>query len=262
MGASRLQRSVVGVIAAALLGGVAITGCGGDEGDDSGDTAQDEAALEELVLNYAASDTPREACALYSEDLLATPDGNCERIEYEAITVTVDEITVDGDTAEILVTVVPDGDQFRYPAVREGSPTDAYDGWLIDEVAYDATLVQADEEAEEEDDAETEEQTTTTAEPPGAKDLQAAYRSCVEGRGAPEVAQDNSGKPPQVEFSGDKGPVFAWFPANDADLQKDISDISQAAAYVEQFGTMIVWSLFKPAAADLELATACAEEVT
>ena len=253
---------------ALALVALAAGGCGGDDGDEADSTAEDQAAVKELLLDYAAL-VDEEACALWSEELLARRGGvqGCLKvIGDEGVTsIEVLDTEVEGDSGRVLVSVRPEDTRFVFPVVREGDSTDSYDGWRIASVDVERvevdSLADATETTEETTETEASEETTTESTPQTPEEKQAAYRACIEGRGAKQVSQD-AGDPPQVEFEGPEGPVFAWFPADETAAQRDLEEVQGSGVeFAEVSGTVLVWSLFQPAPDDLDTATACAAEV-
>jgi len=151
----------------AILAVVAATAplaaCGDDDEpavDPAAPTAEEDlTAIEQLLLDYGAAEGS-ETCELYSAKLIQRAGGpkGCERKEADAaqVAVTVDEVTVEGDTADAIVTIVAKDKQYVYPVVREGGPTDSYDGWRLAQVSVEEVSAEAEEPAEDEDRAQDE----------------------------------------------------------------------------------------------------------
>ena len=249
-------------IAISLLAVVALAGCGGDDEGDSDSAAQDEAAVEGRLLEYAAG-VDEEACARWSEELLAREGGlkGCLRkIEREvSTTIKIDDVTVDGDTAEVLLTVLPDDVQFIYPVVREGEPTDSFDGWRIAEVDLEEVTGEPPESTTETTTAVATEETTTESSPQTPEEKAAAYRACVEDRGAQDVKEDDF---PSVDFSGGGSRVIASFGDSEEDAEQGLATIRQRDPFfAERFGTLVLYSVGDPLADDLDTGLGCAREI-
>ena len=260
-GSTRDGRTWARWIAVPLLAVVVLAGCGGDDEGDSDSTAQDEAALESLVLDYAAL-VDEEACALWSEELLAREGGvkGClRRIGGEvSTTIKVDDITVDGDTAEVLLTVLPGDEQYIYPAVRDGEPTDSYDGWRLAEVDVEEVTAESSAATTAATTEATEEATVESA-PETPDEKAAAYRECIEGRGAKDVKQDDF---PSVDFSGGGSRVNALFGDSEEDAEQGLATVRQRDPFfAERFGTLVLYSVGDPLADDLDTGLSCAEEI-
>jgi len=148
----------------------------------------------------------------------------------------------------VLVTVHPGEGQCRYPVVREGEPTDSYDGWRVDEVVpdKDAGDGHGDDHATRHDHDRA---PTTTAPPPpqtvGQKVV--AYNQCIEGRGAKGVKQALD-PPPSVSFSGGGSEMIAAFAADDTDAQQGFATIQRRKPFlVQRYGTVVLYSVGDPA---------------
>jgi hypothetical protein len=253
------------LLATLLFVALTLVGCGGDDETDSDAASQDEAALESLLLDYAAL-VGRDACALWSEELLAREGGlkGCEREigDGGVTTIRVEEVGVEGDTAEVLITVLPDDEQFRFPAVREGEPTDSYDGWRlaefeVEEVAGGPATETAATTTETT--GETTEETTGESPPQTPEQKAVAYRDCIEGRGATDVKQDEF---PSVDFSGGGSRVIASFGSSEEEAEQGLATIRQRDPFfVERFGTAVLYAVGDPLADDLEIGLSCVKEI-
>ena len=253
------------LIAISVIAALTLAACGDDEsGSDS--AAEDEAAIEQLFLDYAAVEGS-DACDLFSEKVIAGLGGRkaCERDQAgaESVTIKVDEIEVDGDTAQALVTLFPEDKQYRFPVVREGEASDSYDGWRVDELDVEEVTAEAGEDGADETTTETTEETneeTVAESPPQSPEQKAtAYRECVEGRGASDVAQDDF---PTVDFSGGGSRVIASFGSTEADAKQGFATIGQRDPFfVERFGTVVLYTVGDPLADDLDIGLACVKEL-
>jgi hypothetical protein len=259
------------LIAISVIAALTLAACGDDEsGSDS--AAEDEAAIEQLFLDYAAVEGS-DACDLFSEKVIAGLGGRkaCERDQAgaESVTIKVDEIEVDGDTAQALVTLFPEDKQYRFPVVREGEASDSYDGWRVDELDVEEVTAEAGEDGAEETTTETIEETieateeteeTVAESPPQTPEQKAAaYTACVEGRGASDVEQDDF---PTVDFSGGGSRVIASFGSTEEDAKQGFATISQRDPFfVERFGTVVLYAVGDPLADDLDIGLSCVKEV-
>jgi hypothetical protein len=263
-GLSKIRPIDTLAVAFALAVG-ALVGCGGDDSGSDDATAQDRAALKALMLNEAATDTSEEECGLLSSRLLATLGGReaCVRDRTASPqTITVDRVDVNGDSANILFTRIPEDQQFSMAAVREGGPTDSYDGWRIDadysELQPVGTQTQTAAQSTTSD--------ATTAELATPQGTAAAYLTCIEGRGAKGVKQlgleGKSDVLPSVDFSGGGSRVNAGFGTSEADAEQGLATVRQRKPFfAERFGTIVLYSVGDPLADDLETGLACAKEV-
>lgn len=242
-----------------------LVGCGGDDESDSNAASQDEAALESLLLDYAAL-VGRDACALWSDELLAREGGlkGCERkIGDEVVsTIKVEEVEVEGDTAEVLITLLPDDEQFIFPAVREGEPTDSYDGWRLAEVDVEEVAGAAATETAAtttETTGETTEETTGESAPQTPEQTAAVYRDCIEGQGAKDIKEDDF---PSVDFSGGGSRVIALFGSSEEDAEQGFATVRQRDPFfAERFGTAVLCTVGDPLADDLEIGLSCVREI-
>lgn len=243
----------------------ALVGCGGDD-SGSDESAKDRAALKALVLDEAATSTSEEECSLLSNRLLATLGGReaCVRDRTASPrTITVDRIDVNGDSASVLFTRIPEDQQFSMPVVREGAPTEPYDGWRID---ADASVLQP-VGTQTETAAQSTTSDATSADPAPPPQAQAAgYLTCIEGRGAKGVKQLGlEGKAdvlPSVDFSGGGSRVNAVFGTSEPDAEQGLATVKQRKPFfAERFGTIVLYSVGDPLADDLETGLACAKEV-
>lgn len=249
----------------ALAAALALAACGGDDDGDSDDTAADEAAVENLLLDYAAL-VDEDACALWSEELLAREGGlkGClSEIGDEIVTtIKVDEVEIDGDNADVLLTVFPEDKQLRYPAVREGDSADSYDGWRLaefngEEVTAEAPETTADETAEEI--APETEETEAVSPPQTPEERAAVYRACIEGLGAKMVKQDDF---PEVRFSGGGSFVRAAFGSSEEDAKQGLATFRLGGSpFAERFGTVVLYTVGDALANDLEIGLTCVKEL-
>lgn len=252
-----------------LASALALAACGGDTetttvgADAEGEATleADTAAIEKLIVEYGAA-TGAEGCDFYSRDFLAREAGglkSCRRdTDQDAVTFTVNDVSVDGNTASVTVEVVGGGGQpLVYPLIREGEPSDVYDGWKLSDGSKRSSSVEETSAppATESTIARSKDDTVPVDTPADRAD---AYAGCIEGRGAKNVKQDEF---PSVDFSGGGSRVNAVFGADEADAEQGLASIrGRKPFFAERYGTIVLYSVGDPLADDLDTGVACAEE--
>jgi hypothetical protein len=226
--------------------------------------AGDTAALKKLITDYGLIDDPVEGCKLYSLQYLATLGGvkGCQEQDWAVKQLTIDDVKLDGDTATVVFTR-ENGQQQSIPIVREGEPSDAYDGWKIaaDPTKYAPSPdagAQTQPPAATEPDAATNKTDTV---PLGPEDMAAAYRICIERRGAEDVKEDDSPLP-TVDFSGGGSRVIASFGNSPQDAEQGLAVVRKRKPFFsDRLGTAVLYSVADPLAHDLDTGLACLKEI-
>lgn len=252
----------------ALGAALALAACGG--GDETttveagAPTAEEDTeAIETLAVEYGLTDDAAEGCKLFSLEYLAELGGSkgCMSEKWFVEQIQVEEVSLDGDTATVIV-VLEDGRRGSLPVVREGEPSDAYDGWKIAGEREPVTVAEAQPTppATEEGATTPETATSETVSPPETpEEKAAAYRACVEGLGAKKVKQDAF---PEVEFSGGGSFVRAAFGDSEEDAEQGLATFRQRGApFAERFGTVVLYTVGDALAADLEIGLTCVNEL-
>jgi hypothetical protein len=256
-------------LALVLAGALALAACGGDGetktvtagADDGPSLEEDTAAIEQLMVEWGAS-VGKESCDFYSADFLAEFGGlgGCrnDAADIEAATFRVEDVTVDGDTGSAtVVRADPRGRPapITYPLRRDGEPSDIYNGWKLDGSFTRGTSIEESSEPPPADD----DQTAGESSPQTPEQKAAAYRDCIEGRGAEDVKQDQF---PSVDFSGGGSRVIASFGSSEKDAEEGFATISQRNPFfVKRFGTVVLYAVGDPLADDLETGLSCVKEI-
>ena len=230
--------------------------------------AGDTEAIENLVSDYGLIDDPEEGCKLFSLDYLAELGGSkgCMSQKFFVEELQVGDVSLDGDSATVSI-VREDGRQTSIPVVREGEPSDAYDGWKISGEAAPASEAGATTETAPAPETEPEE-TATEPVVPAIKDDQlrsppeeraTQYRICITDQGAKNIKEDDF---PSVTFSGGGSLVQAMFGSSAQDAQQGLATLRQRKPFFsEAYGTVVLFSIEDPLADDLEIGISCAQAV-
>ncbi|MGZ5308348.1 MAG: hypothetical protein ACXWES_04945 [Solirubrobacterales bacterium] len=254
-----------------LASALALAACGGDTetttvgADAEGEATleADTAAIEKLIVEYGAS-TGAEGCDFYSRDFLAREAGglkSCRRdTDQDAVTFTVNDVSVDGNTASVTVEVVGGGGQpLVYPLIREGEPSDVYDGWKLSDGSKRSSSVEETSEAPSATESTIARSKDDTVPVDTPADRADAYAGCIEGRGAKNVKQDEF---PSVDFSGGGSPVRAMFGASEGDAEQGLATLKKRNPFfAERFGTVVVYTIGDPLADDLDIGLGCVKEI-
>ncbi len=245
---------------------LALAACGGGDESSGPTQAEDTEAIENLVSDYGLIDDPEEGCKLFSLDYLAELGGSkgCMTQKFFVEEIQVGDVNLDGDTATVSITR-EDGRETTIPVVREGEPSDAYDGWKVSGEAAPASEAPPATET-----APATEPEETTAEPvvPAIKDDQlrspaetraTQYRICITDQGATNIKEDDF---PSVSFSGGGSFVQAMFGSSPQDAQQGLATLRPRKPFFsEAYGSVVLFSIEDPLADDLEIGISCAQAV-
>ena len=239
-----------------LAAALALAACGG--GDDTTTVesgapteAGDTEAIESLIGDYGLTDNGVDGCQLYSLEYLEELGGqkDCISEKWFPEELRVEQVSLDGDTATVS-TVRADGRQTTIPVVREGEPSDAYDGWKIAGEPSPATPPAT--ETEDSSSNKTDQLQLGTPE-----DRATAYRNCIGVEGAKDIKQDDS-VPPSVDFSGGGSRVNAVFGSSEDDAEQGLATLKERDPFfAERFGTVVLYTVGDALADDLEIGLTC-----